>query len=215
MLGVLYLVFTNIFRFEIENFALYLLLGLIMWNMFARGTQIGLDSILARSGLLTQVFIPTQIPGISATLTSSMMVVFELIVFGIFMAAFQFVPPLTILFLPLILILEFFLVLGLALPLSVLNVKFRDMKFIWAIVIQAGFFLTPIFYKFEVLPEFLQEILQYSPMVQILMMAQNVTLFGNLPTLESVALAIITTSVVFFVGYGIFSIMKKRILEVL
>jgi len=215
LLSILYLVFTNIFRAEIEHFPLFLLLGLILYYMLQKGTEYGQTSISSKSTWLTQIYIPRWIPALSATITASLMLVFDLIVFGIFMAVFQFWPPITILFLPLILCLEFVLVLGLCLPLSVLNVRFNDIQFIWKVILQAGFFLTPIFYELSILPQIAQDILKFSPMVQILNMARDVTLYNTIPTTEEISLAIGTTLIVFFVGYGIFYKLRKRVIEAL
>lgn len=213
LLSILYIVFTNVFRSQIEFFPLYLLLGLIMWNMIIRGTQISLSSILSRGGVLSQIHIPIEIPPISASLTSFIMLIFEMMVLGIFMVAFHFIPPLTIVIIPLVLILEFTLVLGLALPLSVLNVRFRDTQFVWGVIVQAGFFLTPIFYKIEILPQWLQSILYFDPMVQIMNFAHDAVLYGKLPTGNEAAIAIITTSGIFGMGCFIFRKLSRRIIE--
>lgn len=162
---------------------------------------------------MTQIYFPREIPAISATITSFLMLCLELIVFGVFFVAFQFMPPLTIVFLPLILILEFFLVLGVSLPLSVLNVRYRDIQFIWVVVIQVGFFLTPIFYKSEILPESIQNILYFSPMVQIVNIAHDLALYNITPSIEAVQVAIGTTMFVFVVGYIIFRKIQSKIIE--
>lgn len=213
LLAVLYIVFTNIFKSTIEFFPLYLLLGLIMWNMFVRGTQISLNSTLSRAGILTQIHIPNEIPPISANVTSLIMLTFEMIVFGIFVAAFRFIPPQTIVILPLILILEFILVLGVSLPLSVLNIRFRDTQFIWGVVIQVGFFLTPIFYKIDILPTYIQSILIFNPMVQILNFAHNAAIYGILPDMAEVSRTIGITFFIFTIGYLIFRKLSNRIIE--
>jgi len=213
LLLVLYIVFTSILKTNIEYFPLYLLLGLILWQMFDRGSSFGLNSILTRGSILTQIYIPIAVPPISAALTSLIMLTFELIVFGIFLVAFQFVPPLTIIILPLIILLEFVLVLGLALPLSVLNIKFRDIQFIWVILLRAGFFLHPIFYQMEILPKEIQSILVYSPMVQILNIARGVVLYGELPTTENLIIALGMTFMIFVLGYGIFKKLSSRVIE--
>ena len=213
MLTVLYLVFTNIFKSQIDHFPLYILLGIILWNMFSRGTNIGLNGILSRSSILTQIYLPLEIPSISSAITSFLMLCFELTVFGIFMLVFQFTPSYTIVFLPLVLLLEFILVLGLSLPLSVLNVRYRDTQFIWAVILQVGFFLTPIFYKLDILPEYVQKILYFSPMVQIVNMAHEITLYGTIPSIESIQIAITTTLLIFALSYAIFRKIKVRVME--
>jgi lipopolysaccharide transport system permease protein len=213
LLSVLYLVFTNVFESTIEHFPLYLLLGLITWNMFVNGTKLSIDSVVARGPLLQQIRIPNEIPAISSAITSLLMISLEMIVFGIFLIAFEFVPPYTIIILPLVVFLNFFLVLGISLPLSLLNVKFRDTQFIWSVILQAGFFLNPIFYKIEILPQEIQSILAFSPMVHILNISRDVALYGILPTVENVVLVIGMTFLIFGIGFIIFKKLSPKIIE--
>ena len=83
MLGVLFFVFSTMFKFEIENFPIYLLLGIICYNFFKNGTTFALNSLTNRSALMTQIYFPRSIPGISSGITASIMLIFELIVLGI------------------------------------------------------------------------------------------------------------------------------------
>ena len=213
ILGVLYFVFSTMFKIEIPNFPIYLLLGIICWNFFRNGTSIALNSLTNRSSLMTQIYFPRSIPGISAAITSTITLLFELVVLGIFMAIFQFMPTSTIILLIPILLLELILILGVALPLSVLNVKFKDTEFIWGVVISAGFFLTPIFYQFNMLPDYIQNILQFSPMVQIVTMSHHVVLYGTLPSINSVLYAVFSISIICVIGYSIFRKYQARIAE--
>ena len=213
MLGVLYFVFSSMFKFDIPNFPIYLLLGIIVYNCFKNGTTFALSSLTNRAPLITQIYFPRSIPAISSAITASIMLAIEVGILLIFMVAFQFVPPITILLLPLILGLQFMLVVGVCLPLSVLNVKFKDTEFIWGVVLSAGFFLTPIFYQFDMLPEYLQNILQFSPMVQILTMAHHVVLYGMLPTVNSILYAVGSISVITVIGYLIFRKFQAQMVE--
>ena len=213
MLSVLYFVFSSMFKFDIPNFPIYLLLGIIVYNGFKNGTTFALTSLTNRAALITQIYFPRSIPAISSAITASIMLAIEVGILLIFMVAFQFVPPITILLLPLVLGLQFMLVVGVCLPLSVLNVKFKDTEFIWGVVLSAGFFLTPIFYQFDMLPEYLQNILQFSPMVQILTMAHHVVLYGMLPTVNSILYAVGSISVITVIGYLIFRKFQAQMVE--
>ena len=213
MLGVLFFVFSTLFKFEIPNFPIYLLLGLITWNFFKNSTNFALLSLVNRTSLITQVYFPRSIPAISSCLSASIMLIIELGVLGIFMVILGFVPPITILLLPLVFLMGLVIVLGISLPLSVLNVKFRDMEFIWGIVIHAGFFLTPIFYQFDMLPEYIQNILQFSPTVQIVTMAHHLTLYGDLPSTTTILYSIFSTLLILAIGYGVFRKLQARIVE--
>jgi len=213
LLAVLFVVFSTMFRFEIPNFPIYLLLGIVCYRFFQNGTTLALNSLTNRSATITQIYFPRSIPGLSAGITSAIMLIFELMVLGIFMAAFQFIPTITILLLPLVLMLELLLVLGIALPLSVLNAKFKDTEFIWGVVLSAGFFLTPIFYQFDMLPEAVRNVLQFSPMVQIVTMAHHVVLYGTLPSINTVLYAVGSISAITAIGYLIFRKYQARIAE--
>ena len=213
LLTVLFVVFSTMFKFEIPNFPIYLLLGIVCYRFFQNGTTLALNSLTNRSTTITQIYFPRSIPGLSAGITSAIMLVCELAVFGIFMVSFQFIPPITILLLPLVLALELLLVFGIALPLSVLNVKFKDTEFLWQVVVSAGFFLTPIFYQFDMLPETIRNILQFSPMVQIVTMAHHVVLYGTLPSINTVLYAVGSISAITAIGYLIFRKYQARIAE--
>ena len=213
LLTVLFVVFSTMFKFEIPNFPIYLLLGIVCYRFFQNGTTLALNSLTNRSTTVTQIYFPRSIPGLSAGVTSAIMLVCELAVFGIFMASFQFIPPITILLLPLVLALELLLVFGIALPLSVLNVKFKDTEFMWGVVVSAGFFLTPIFYQFDMLPEMIRNVLQFSPMVQIVTMAHHVVLYGTLPSINTVLYAVGSISAITAIGYLIFRKYQGRIAE--
>jgi len=213
LLSVIYVVISNIMKSDIEQFPLYLLMGLIMWEMLSRGTNMGLESIKSKSSIMKQIYLPREIPSISAAITSSMMLCFELIVFAFFVIWFQFMPPITILLFPLVLLLEFVLIVGLCLPLSIFSIRYKDVTFIWKVVLSAGFFLTPIFYKLELLPEFIQEILFFSPMVQIVTIGRDLVLYGNLPSLDSIIVAVGMTLIIFVVGYSLFKKFEGKIIE--
>lgn len=213
LLSVLYFVFTYIIKSHIEHFALYLLLGIIIWNVLSRGTTFALNSIVGRSHILTQIYFPREIMAISPVITTAMMLCFELIAFGAFIVVFQFIPPVTILLLIPILGMLFFLVLGLALPLSVLNAYYRDVQFIWAVVLQAGFFIVPIFYTLDLFPETIRTIIMLNPMAQIVNMSHNVVLFGRIPSLQDTAYTLGIISLIFVVGYLIFRKLETRIVE--
>ena len=213
LLAVLFVVFSTMFKFEIPNFPIYLLLGIVCYRFFQNGSTLALSSLTNRSTTITQIYFPRSIPGLSAGITSAIMLVCELAVFGIFMVSFQFIPPITILLLPLVLALELLLVFGIALPLSVLNVKFKDTEFMWGVVLSAGFFLTPIFYQFDMLPETIRNVLQFSPMVQIVTMAHHVVLYGTLPSVNTILYAVGSISAITVIGYLIFRKYQARIAE--
>ena len=213
IMTVLYIVFSNIFKADIELFPLYLLLGLIMWNMFSRGTTMGLDSIIGKAGLVGQTYLPREVVVISAVLTSFIMMLLELVVFSIFMLAFQVFPTITLIMFPLMIILIFLITLGMSFALSVLNVYYRDLRSIWSVVMTAGFFATPIIYSLDVLPEKIRSIVSLNPIVPILEISRGATIYNYWPEGFEIIYLLITTLVVLVGGYAVFKKMDKKIVE--
>lgn len=213
MLTVLYFVFTNIIKNNIEDYPLYLLLGLIIWYMFSRATTMGLSSLTDKSGIIQKVYFRHEIVVISSCLTAFIMMVFEFAAFGVFLAAFKFIPPSTAILLPLMLIDIFFLSLGMALILSILNVYLRDIRFIWQVLLQAGFFLSPIIYKLNMFPDNIKQILELNPIVTILDVTHGLVLNGSLPTTHAIAYIISSTVVLIIIGLLVFNSKNKTIVE--
>lgn len=213
MLSVLYFVFTTILKSNIENYPIYLLLGLIVWYVFSRATSMGQQSLLDRAGIIQKVYFRREIIVISSCLTAFIMMVFEFAALSVFMAVFHFIPATTIILLPLLLIDLFILCLGISLFLSVLTVRFRDIRFIWQILLQAGFFVTPIIYNLNMFPDTIRNALQLNPLVPILDTAHNLVLHNTLPTFKETSYILISTTIIFLIGYLVFKVKTKRLVE--
>lgn len=215
MLGVLYAVFTNLLGAGIKNYPLYLLLGLIMWNMYSRSTLMGLSALLSRSGIVSKIYIPREILSIASSITSSIMMLFELGAFALFMVFFQFVPPITILYLPLIFGILFILSVGVSLPLAVANIYFRDLQYIWGVILQAGFFLSPIVFTLDVYPKELSGLLYLNPITGLIDMAHEVTLYGVTPAFDDFLYPLVMSLIVLATGYAIFRKYESKAIELL
>lgn len=215
MLGVLYLVFTNIFNNSIENYPVYLFLGIIIWYTFSRATSMGQTSLLDKAGIVSKIYFRREIIVISSVLTSFIMMCFEFVAFSFFLVVLQFIPPSTILLLPLVLIILFVLTLGISFLLSVFTVQFRDLKFVWQIALQVGFFSVPIFYQFSLLPEHIRKILELNPLASIIDTSHRLVIYGTLPTLNETLHIILFTLTIFILGLLVFKIKNKTIVEMI
>lgn len=211
--SVLYVILTYVIKSHIENYPIYLLLGIIMWNFFARGTTTSLGSLASRGEIITRIYFPREILPISSTVTAFIMMLLEFTVFFAFVIFFRFIPPITILILPVILGLEFVLVLALSFPLSVFNARYRDAQYIWNLLLYVGFFATPIFYSSQVFPVWVNKLLLVNPMAQILDIAHKVVLEGTLPSLSSIGYLVIVPFGLLFIGYLLFRVYEPKFVE--
>ncbi len=213
MLVILYAIFTHVFKTDVENYQLYLLLGIIIWSFFSRATTTGINSLLGRTGIITQIYFPREILPISSCVTALLILGIEFGVFAAFLVVFQFVPPATAIILPGIIGLLFALTLGISLMLSVLNIRFRDIQSMWGIVTYAGFFVTPIIYRIDVFPEEVQRILLISPVAQLMEMAHQAVLFNELPSIENAVYTVLVTFGILAAGYMVFRHYQFRAIE--
>lgn len=205
MLFVLYIIFAYIFPNPQKNYHLFLLLGIALWDFFAKGTSLGLQGILSKPGMVRQVYVPREILIFSSSLTALMMAVLELGVFGVFMAISGFMPTSTIIYLPVIFLIIFILVFGSSLALGALNTYYRDIQYIWAVILQAGFFASGVFLDFSTYPaNDVKRVLLLNPMARMLMMARDAVLNNKALSSWDLTFCFASSFVILLIGYLIF-----------
>jgi len=207
MFGVLYLVFSFFMRFAIEYYPLYLLLGILLWNYFQEASVNGMNSLLNKSSLLKKLNVNKFIVVLASNVTTLMTLLLNLLIFFGFLIVFK--PSLNWGFLILfITISELFLVgLGASLALSVSYVKLRDLSNVWEIVIQLGFWLTPIIYPLDVIPGRFHAFFAINPLHRILREARDAIIYQKMPHLGDGLVTLLMAIFIFALGYLIF---KRR-----
>lgn len=170
MFATLYVVFVYIFKLNkgVEHYPAYLLLGIVLWNFFVETTTIGMTAIVARGDLIRKISIPRYLVVLSTSAAAMINLALNLlVVFGF--ALFNGVTPtLSWLWLPVIITELVIFSLAVAFFLSALYVRFRDVTYIWEVIIQAAFYGTPILYSLSIVPVNFQKILLLNPMAQII-----------------------------------------------
>ena len=150
---VQYFVFSTVFQSDIENYPVYLLIGIVSFNFFSESCGMSLTSILGNASLITKVYVPKYIYPLTRTMSSSINLAISLIPL-ILVALFTGVTFEK----SVVLSLYFFLCLivfsfGLGLLLSASMVFFRDTQFLWGVLSMLWMYATPIFYPESILPE--------------------------------------------------------------
>lgn len=166
---ILYVVFVKFLKLGsgVPHYPVYLLLGIVMWNFFNELTVQGLGAIVGRGDLIRKIHIPRWIIVFSSSLSALINFGLNLIVIAVFMILNHVDLMATILWLPLIFAEVYIFALGLSFFLSALYVKFRDVGYIWEVLIQAGFYLTPILYPLSrITNATFQKLILLNPMAQ-------------------------------------------------
>lgn len=171
LFAILYVVFVGFLKIggDIPHYPIYLLLGVMMWTFFSDLTAQSLGSIVGRGDLIRKISIPRWIIVFSSSVMALINLGLNLIVLAVFMVVNGVPLQLDILLLPLLILELYIFGLGLALFLSAAFVKFRDLGYVWEIVIQAGFYLTPVLYPLSIIKDVtLQKLILLNPVAQVI-----------------------------------------------
>ncbi|MFH1210105.1 MAG: ABC transporter permease [archaeon] len=204
LFGTLYIIFSIFMRFNIENYALYLLLGIIVWNYFSEATNNAMDSIINKSSILKKIYFPRYIIVLSSNITTFIGFLLNLVVFFVFFIISGLSFKFTIILLPVYIALLFFLTYGISLILSSLYVRFRDLSHIWRVLLQIGFWATPIIYSISIIPQNYQKLFLLNPMALLITNFRNSVIYDSFPGLSLISL-ILLCLLIFLLGFYIFN----------
>lgn len=204
MMAVMTLVFSNMFRFPIEHFPLYLILGSTLFTLMTDATNGAMSSIIDASSLLKKVRIKKwvfplervlfSLVNFSLSLVAVLGVMLFFMVFGDSSGRLGF-PGASMLMLPVLIVYVLMFSVGIGLALSALSVFFRDVMHLWGVVTVAWNYLTPIFWPqnlaqlAESMPNpgllnALQVVEQFNPMYHYVVYFRDIFLYGNVPGLQ-------------------------------
>jgi len=215
MFGTLYLVFSVFVRWDVENYKLYLLLGIILWNFLDEVTLNSMIFLEGKAPILKKIYFPRWIIVIACSLTAILTLLLNMIVFFIFFLISGAQFSTNIFILPLYLLEIYILVVGLALFLSALYPKFRDVHHIWEVFVQLGFWITPIVYPIAIVPVKYHKLIFLNPVARIIQGCRQ-TLIGPAGEFINLKNHVIIISAAFFIlliGLGVFSKLSRSFAE--
>jgi len=174
---ILYVVFTYVFKVgkSIPHYPVYLLLGIVMWNFFTEATTVGASSVVSHGDLIRKISIPRYLVVIASSMSALINLSLSLVVVVVIALFNGLRPELSWLAVPFILLELFALALAVAFILSAAYVKYRDISYIWEIILQAGFYASAILFPLQLVPVQYQKWFFLNPIVQ---MVQDARYFG-------------------------------------
>lgn len=213
LFAVLYVVFSVFMRFPVENYQLYLLLGIIIWNFFAEATSIALRSFETKQSLITKVYFPRIIVVIASTLTSLLTFLLNMVVFFVFLGISDIPFSFNFFFMIVYIFELYFIVLGISLIISALYVKFRDLSHIWDVLLQIGFWITPIIYPLTMVPEIYHRFIYLNPLARLIEYSRAIFILGHIPAPILNLVLLIMTALIMLIGIIFFRLQESSIPE--
>lgn len=209
-MAVQYVVFANFFSGEIENYAVYLLIGTVAFNFFSEATQSSLTAITGSASLITKVYIPAYVFPISKVVSALINLAFSTLALYVIIIVQGLPFNVYHLLIPVLYLLLFCFSLGVGMILAALMVYFRDMQFLYGVVIVLWTYLTPLFYPVSIIPERFFGLYSLNPMYQYVTFFRTLVLDAALPSLSQFLFCIGYAVLFLVVGTLIFRALKKK-----
>jgi ABC-type polysaccharide/polyol phosphate export permease len=202
---VLTVVFSQLFRFQIQNYTIYLLVGFLFWNFYSQITTQSMNTLIWGSSLIKRIYVPRTIFALSVLGNGLVNFLLALIPLGLVMLLMHHPFRLSLLLLPLAILLMAMYTLGLALFLSTLAVFFVDIVDMYGILLTVWFYLTPIIYPRDVVPQSFALLVQLNPMTLMLGLFRSIIYLGEAPTLATWGLAAALALLSLGIGWLVFT----------
>ncbi len=204
MMLVMTAVFSYFLRFDIPNFPVYLMAGQLIFNSFNDATTGAMSSVITASHLIRRVYIPKYVFPMEKVMFAFINMLFSFLALLLVMLVTGQPFNLYTLFFPIPMILLFFFMLGCGLILSSLAVFFRDVMHFYTVFMTALTYLTPLFYPVDMLPPYMQQVVQINPLYWYVSLFRQGILYNLPPTAEQLLLCTSFSAVALFLGLIIF-----------
>ncbi len=208
------MVFSVIMKTGIKDYYLYLFVALIPWIFFSTCLTGGSNCILAQQDMVKKIYFPREVLPV-AYVTSQFvnMLLSFLVIFAVLVSVNYTLNLQAILYLPLIMAIEYILSLGLTMLMGALTVYLRDLEYILGILAMAWQFLTLVMYSMEQVPEEIQWAFTLNPMTYIITSYRDILYYAKLPKMETLLSAVVFGAAVLSIGWIVFIRLQKSFVE--
>lgn len=212
-LAVFSFVFRSVIPINIPQFSSFAFSGLLIWTWSQTALFQATGLITSNKALIRQPNFPTAILPVVTTMTGLIHFLLALPVLIIFLAVDGVQPSSVLFVLPLLMVIQFVLTVGLAYPLAALNVTFRDTQHTLGVLLQMLFYLTPIFYDLNSVPKEFQPFYQLNPMVPLIEAYRAILLKGTQPDWQALLIVTLVVAVILPIGLAIFRRQSNTFVE--
>lgn len=197
---ILYIVFVYFLQIgkNIPHWPVAMLLGIVLWNFFAEITNQGLKAVVSQGGLLRKINFPKYVIIFAASFSALINLLLNLVIVAIFMIINKVDLSWTMLLSPIYIIEIYLCGLGLAFLLSTIYVKFRDMNYIWEIIMQALFYGSAVIYPIQKVIEksdVLAQFILLNPVAQAIQDIRHAAVSSATPTLYTLSENVYITAI--------------------
>lgn len=212
------IVYTVVFSFilpsGIEKYYLYLFVALVPWLFFSTALTGGSSCIIVQKDLIKKIYFPRLVLPVSFVISQfiNMLLTF-IVIFIVIMISGIGINFIALTYLPVIMLVEFILALGIVTLVSAITVYLKDLEYILGIISMAWMYMTPILYDITLIPEKFRSLYMLNPMTPIIVAYRDILYYKKIPEIETLGLGIILGIVVLVIGIFAFKKLNKRFAE--
>lgn len=210
-MAVLHLVFSQVFRFDLANYPVYVLGGLLFWNFFSQSILASMNSLRGNAALLKKLPVPHAVFPVATVAAGVVNLLLALVpLLGLLVATGHPLTP-ALLFLPVSIAVVTLFTLGAGLLLAPLAVFFYDVVEVVGVLMTLAMYLTPVIYPMAILPDRFRWFVRFNPLRSILEIFRDPIYYGKIPPLSHLTVAFTVALVLFVIGYLSFRRLAPRI----
>ena len=210
-------VFSIILKVETGNipYVIFAYSALVPWMLFSSSIIDMSESIVTNMNLIGKIYFPRDILVIAALLARLMDFLIAYTLLILLMTYFKIpIFQITWLFLPVLLLVQLSLALGLGLILAALNAFYRDIKHLVTLVLQLWLYATPIIYPVDRVPEAVRPFYFLNPMAGVIEGYRAVMIHGRLPD-ANLLISALTALIILIIGYWVFKRVEQRFADII
>ncbi len=193
-----------ILRVQVENFPLFLIVGILPWNLFSGTAIASTEAIIGNANLIKKIAFPREILPIATVFFHFVQFLLALLVFFpalVFLGA-PWTPAIAAY--PLVLLLQVVFTLGVALFLSAVTVSYRDVKYLTEVALMILFWMTPIIYHLSMVPGRVRWLFELNPMTAYITAYHDMLYWGRWPDAQMLLLGSLWALAALGVGSWVF-----------
>jgi lipopolysaccharide transport system permease protein/teichoic acid transport system permease protein len=178
---IYYFLVVVLFHRSGENYGVYLAIGLVVWKWLGSTVSLASRSIIAQSGIITQVYLPKAIFPFGVALSELINFAFGLLIIAAFIVFFRVLPGIELLWLPYIIVMQFIFLIAIALLLAFVCVFVRDIDTLVGHIMRIWFYGSPVIWSEDMMPERIHWLLDLNPMTHFLNSFRDILMYHKSP----------------------------------
>lgn len=211
------LVYAIVFPFLLKStephYVTFIVIGVLPWNWFTTVIAQGTTTFLSNAGIIKKVYFPREILPISTVTSGLVNYLISILIIAIFLICSGIGFSWYLVFLPLVIIIQYIFLLAVVFLVSAIDVYVRDAEYIINFFVMMLFYATPILFTLNMFPVKFQGFLKINPMVTIINSYRDIFFYQRMPQLTSLFIALFSCLILLFITYKIFKKLEKGFAE--